>query len=563
MALSLTRKKDADAAPRAPRRPRREGPPRNMGNDGKAGKGKGRFVLILGDDGGILVYMQGSTVVRRLFAPSAQPDHTASIVELMRSQPNVPLYILADVMDQQYVRHSFPPVSSLSVAGLVNRRMDRDFQAEDLKGALPLGRDKTGRKEWNYLLISLANTPLMQQWVELVVELPNELKGIYLVPVEVQTYLPTLRKHLGGAAAATWQLLVTHNKVSGFRQVVLKDGKLVFTRVTQAIDDGVAAVIAGNIEQEILNTLEYLRRLGFTDPSQIDLYVVTAQEVKETLDVQRFRAGAAHVMTPLDLADMLGLQQAALSADRFGDVVMAAWFGLAKKRILKFQTAYAQKLEKLYTAKRGAMVLGALGALALLALSVSNVVNYFGDNAAARDVDSQRTPVQNEIRNVQKTIDGLDKSVAFKAAVVSTHDVFVAKALSPLYFAGELSRSLSREQRVTDIKWEAIPDQASGNPAASSKAEVKIEFVGSYSDVDTLTKAVDSFVAKLKAEMLDYDIVVADYAWLAAAKDSLEINFSPTAALNPITQGAATIDVTFTGPKPKADNPATDPGMMQ
>src|SRR5262249_31577736 len=130
---------------------------------GKPPKGGGkrqRFVLAIGDEGAILVYMQGRKVERRLFAPSPQPDHTASMVELMRSNPRVPLLILADVIDQQYVKHSFPPVSSFSVAGLVKRRMERDFQAEDLKGSLQLGREKTGRREWNYLLIALANTPL-------------------------------------------------------------------------------------------------------------------------------------------------------------------------------------------------------------------------------------------------------------------------------------------------------------------------------------------------------------------------------------------------------------------
>src|SRR5262249_17247692 len=148
------------------------------------------------------------------------------------NHPKVPLYILADVLDQQYVRQSFPPVSSFSVGGLVKRRLERDFQAEDMKGSLPLGRDKEGRREWNYLLISLANTPLMQQWLALIVELPNEFRGVYLTPVEGQNYIPVLKKYMPEQAPAQpWQLLVSHNKISGFRQIVLRDGKLVFTRV--------------------------------------------------------------------------------------------------------------------------------------------------------------------------------------------------------------------------------------------------------------------------------------------------------------------------------------------
>ena len=312
----------------------------------KSAKGK-RFVFIIGDEGCILIFMQGYKVVRRLFAPSAQPSHTGAMLELMAINPNVPIHILADVLDQQYVPHPFPPVSALSVGGLVKRRLNRDFMPDDLKGALPLGRDKTGRKEWKFLLVALAKTPLMSEWIELLINLPNELKGIYLVPIESVAYVAALNKRLSNGDSRPWQLLISHNKVSGFRQVVTYNGNLVFTRVSQAIDDAIPAVIAGNIEQEIVNTLEYLKRLEFREEAQLDATVIISQEVIESLDLNRFGFGKVQILTPLHVAEALGLEQAALSADRFGDVVMAAAFGVTKKRVLRFSTAYLNKLDKL------------------------------------------------------------------------------------------------------------------------------------------------------------------------------------------------------------------------
>ena len=96
-----------------------------------------RFVLIVGDEGSILVSMQGAKVIRRLFAPSAQPSHSEAMVDLMKGNPSAPIYVLMDVMDQQYLPQTFPPVSSLSVGGLVKRRLERDFQPDDFKGSLP------------------------------------------------------------------------------------------------------------------------------------------------------------------------------------------------------------------------------------------------------------------------------------------------------------------------------------------------------------------------------------------------------------------------------------------
>lgn len=568
-------KPKAEQEPKAAKAPKA---PRAAGGAAKAskGRGKGRFVMLVGDDGAILVYMQGSTVVRRLFAPSPQPDHTAGMVELLNAHPKAPILMLADVLDQQYVRHSFPPVSSLSVNGLVKRRLDRDFQAEDLKGFLPLGRDKTGRKEWNFLLISLANTAVIQMWMELVVEQPNEFLGVYLVPVESQSYLPALKKAIGGTPAS-WQILVTHNKVSGFRQVVLKDGKLVFTRVSQAIDEGVAAVVAGNIEQEILNTIEYLRRLGFDDNMPYDLVVVTAQEVKEVLDIGRFQAAEGTVLTPLDVADTLGLQQAALSADRFGDVVMTAWFCTAKKRRLRFMTAYAEQLKKFYGIQRAAIALGSLAALALAGMSAMNVLDALSAGSEATSIEAQAAPLKTEIAALQKSLDSLDTNVAFKSAVVTVHDAYLKDGLTPLQFVQDLAPYIDDQHQATVIDWRTEdPSQAgaaatgpngSPLPPAPLNIKVSIEFTGGYMDPDELTKVADAYFKGMRENLTKYDISVGNYPWIAGGGNSMEISFNQQATAPAGRTADPKVEVTFRGPKPETDTsntaaPATTPGAM-
>jgi hypothetical protein len=568
MKLSLRKSDTEPKAPKPPKEPKLR-KHQGAGNSAKVKKGGGRFVIIIGDEGAILVYMQGTTVVRRLFAASPQTDHTDSIVELMRSHPKAPIYILADVLDQQYVRHTFPPVSAMSVGGLVKRRLQRDFQAEDLTGSLPLGRDKTGRKEWNFLLIALANTPLMQQWVELLVELPNELKGIYLVPVEGQNYIKALKKQLGGAVVP-WQLLVTHHKVSGFRQIVLKEGKLVFTRATQAIDEDVTAVLAGNIEQEILNTLEYLRRLGFEENETIELMVVTSQEVKESIDANRFKAGAAHVMTPLDIADMLGQQQSALSADRFGDVVMATWFGTTKKRTLKLNTAYGSKLATMYTARRAIMGIASLAVLGLVGMAGMNVMNSMNAADEAQSLEAQRLPLQSEIETVKKSLDNTDKSIALKSAIVTTYDVYLKNAQTPLDFISDFAPNIPANMRVISMKWNEVESYSTATAPSPGKdgtvsgpLEINLdtEFTGSYNDVEALTQAVDATLAQLKKSMPRYDIKPEPYPWLSKGETNVEISIGSEQAIGQMAPEEKKLKITFYGPKPETNNQAGAPPM--
>ena len=578
--------KTADAAanppatPTPPEKPKREKPKRVKGAKAEKGTYKpkkvalgvrgARFVLLVGDEGGILVYMQGKKMVRRLFAPSPQKDHTAGIAELMRNHPKVPLYILADVLDQQYVRQNFPPVSSFSVSGLVKRRLERDFQPEDLKGSLPLGREKTGRKEWSFLLIALASTPLIQQWLERVMELPNEFRGVYLTPVEGQHYLPVLRRYLPNPVPqAPWQLLVTHNKVSGFRQIVLNEGKLVFSRVTQAIDDAVAAVVAGNIEQEVLNTLEYLRRLGFQENNTLEMTVITSAEVREAFDAKRFGLASAVVATPLEVAEAAGLEQAALSADRFGDVVMAACFAQVRTPVLKFETKYGAKLSQLYLVRRVVLAGTALMGAALLFSAANDVATFFSNRSEADAQTRKKQALQAELVQVRKQIGTLDVDVAKKTAIVAGCDAYMKNRVDPLQFVADIATSMSKDKRVLSLRWvqktndnpNAPPAPAGGMAASDIQISMEVEFVEKYADVDALAKAVDAYIAALRGNLPHYTIAVGALPWLSQGGDKgLEISFD-SKENEAIKDGMNKIEITF-WPKPVNATPdATASGM--
>lgn len=500
----------------------------------KGGRAK-RFVLIIGDEGAILIFMQGSKVVRRLFAPSAQQSHSEAVVDIMRQNPNVSVSILTDVIDQQYIPQNFPPVSQLSVGGLVKRRLDRDFQMEDLKGSIQLGRDKEGRKEWKYLLIALAKTPLISEWIDLLVELPNELKGIYLVPVEAVNYISMLNKKRGDDKPLPWQLLISHNKVSGFRQVVMNNGKLIFTRVSQAIDDAIPAVIAGNVEQEIINTIEYLKRLGFTDNADLNATIIISQDVIGTLDLDRFGFGRAESMTPIAVAERLGLEQAALSADRFGDVVMAAAFGIAGKRTLRFSTAYIDKLRILYLAQIAIKVLVVMVALVLLFMSGSTASDIISDYYSISDTDYRAQQQKPDLTKAQQAVAGLNRDVAFKSAVVATYDAYLKDALEPEDFVADFAPFNTLHHRVTDFTWEvtdtstktaagAPPPTPSGAGAVLPlKVKLDIDFSGAGNTLDIVDKNATELMDDLKVKLPQYDITADPFPWQKEESHSEEV----------------------------------------
>lgn len=527
---------------------------RKKGGGGKAATGS-QFVLIIGDEGAILVFMQGVKVVRRLFAPSSQPSHTEAMRDIMRSNPNVPICMLMDVLDQQYIPHNFPPVSALSVGGLVKRRLARDFQPEDLKGALPLGREKTGRKEWKFLLVSLARTPVVSEWIDLLVELPNELKGIYLVPVETVKYVARLKKKQSSEQPCPWQLFISHNKVSGFRQVVLHDGKLVFTRVSQVIDDGIAAVIAGSVEQEIINTMEYLKRLEFRETTELEATIVISSDVGESVDLKRFNFGDAQILSPLDVAESLGLEQAALSADRFGDVVMAAAFGIEKKHVLRFSNAYIDKLAGLYKARIALRVASILLSILFVGMSVLALVGVASDWSSIAKAREDTQKISGELSTVRAKLDALNKGtgVLSKSAVVAAYDAYMKNVVAPQDTAKDLRPFITKTQRLNTMDWEYTFSDAkpgSGSPAPNKvplKAKVEFDLGAGGRTIESLTKNANSLVEGMKAKLDKYEVSAEPYPWVkeASAQGAISLDIKPESA----EIQNANVLLTLTGPK--------------
>jgi hypothetical protein len=345
----------------------------------------------------------------------------------------------------------------------------------------------------------------------------------------------------------------------------MRDGKLVFTRVTQAIDDAIPAVISGNIEQEVINTVEYLRRLGFHDSGTLDAYVISSPDVRDALDMKRFNFGSSTVLTPLDVAELLDLEQAALSADRFGDVVMASAICRMNKRLLKLSTAYADKLAKFYLINRGMQAVAALAALALIGLGAQNIMGVLQDKKHIAETELKRQGLQEALNRGKSTVSQLNKDVAFKTAVVAVHDAYFKTRVTPLDFLGKLTGALSPEHRVTEFEWtKPALYKPAGSPAvvptprgAAAKKDVPplevrvtMTFAGSYAGAQDVNRAAETLLAGFKEAMPEYEIDHEPYPWADLLSKTQEVSFDQDAN----SQSLPTSGVTyiFRGPK-KAD----------
>ncbi len=513
------------------------------------------FVLMAGDEGGILTYIEKGVVARRVFAPSAEEQHLKSMMQLLNAHPKVPIYLLSDMIDQSYVRHSLPPVSSFSINKLVKRRLDRDFAPEDIKGSLPLGREKEGRKEWNFMLISLANSTTLQQWMQPILEAQNRFMGIHLMPVEAQAFIGHLCSAFGddeGGQSNEWKVLVSHDKVGGFRQVVLQGGKLVFTRLTQLPADIAADVLAGNVEQEVQNTIEYLRRMSFEDDAGLDVFIIVAQEVRDLIEVNRLGATRIKTLSPYDASKLLKLDQAALTGDRFADVVISANFGLRQKPALKLLTAYAKKLEQLYQAQFAMTALGALAVLLALGMSIQAIGSYWSGYEKQGDLDARLNIARLSLANTEKRHGLLDENQEAVVRVSSLYNKTADVKETPLDFIPELSKLT--ENNFTVVSWSWKLDEKKSK-TQQYIITVEAEVLGHNGDRRAMSKRADALLRDLQTSFAYYEVSRSELVWetdkVKAQGVVLDLNAPDVVENFALQPGDEIVTFVFKGPQAK------------
>lgn len=511
-----------------------------------------KFIISIGDEGAVLVYMVAGKVEGRFFFNG--PD-ALEIERVFLNDPEAPVYVLTDVSDQSYMQHSLPPVSALNVQKLVKRRLEKDFDKNDIKGALLIERSKTGRKDWHYIFVSVRNDPPFSLWIETLTKLPNRIAGIFLLPVEAEAFIRDVKKAVMAenvAKPAQWQMLVTHNKVGGLRQIILKNGRIAFTRMAQPVGGTSPGVIAGNIEQETLNTMEFLRRLSYEESAGLDIIIITSAEVKKQLEASRFHATNVFVLTPHEVAGQLGLERATEPKDKFADVVMLAYFGQNNKPILKLTTPLLTKVEQF---AYGRVALKGFTYLAIpvsVLLTISSAITAYGLQDDIKRAEDELNRAKTNMKNVQQRHDGMSVQKTQASDLLSLYDMLNDNIMQPFEFFSTIARAKGQTPTVKDVRFltAETADKASKKTLNSISVALNIEYLNTSPNSDAYLREVNEFAARMQKELLPLKV---EFSGLPGQKEyALEVKGGENEAAKPVqpTRDPPPIRVSINGPVP-------------
>ncbi len=447
-------KKSRDKAAASPR-----------GMEFKPSKGA-KFVIFIGDEGAILIYIKGSAVQSRQFVPDNGLQSLSEFRQTLSRDPEAPILLVIDSMDQSYVQQTLPPVSSLSVGKLVKRRLERDFASSDIKGAIMLGREQTGRKDWNFMMVAVEKSPQLTVWINFIEEQPNHFRGIYLVSVETENivkYLEHASVDPREGPPTQWKFFVSHNKVGGFRQVILRNGRIIFTRLAQPIGESNTEMVAGNIEQEMISTIEYMKRLSFNAQDGLDIYIVASAGIKSAIDKTKFGAASLHVFTPYEMAQHFGIEGATQPTDQFGDVILAATIGCSRKYVLPLSTPLSKQVNQyfqLLSLQRTIAIIGGLGIIGYAGAVGIGMISLVQD---AGEMETNMQTQRSKIGSLREEINKSDLDIEKANDLLDLYKQMLEEQISPIPFVQALMPIKQSPVWVKEITWEAGDSTKSGN----------------------------------------------------------------------------------------------------
>ena len=272
------------------------------------------FILLVGDDGVLLLPPIDGNHHTSLYASNFGDDDYRIILNELANQPRVPILLLADTQAQHVRYEELPALGFSDRRKLAHKRLELAFPVTDYSSCLLRKKGTT--------LISVEATGSFQTWVERVAALPNPQGLACSLPVESSRMMSRLLPNTKHG----WAIMISLHKSGGTRQIVTNDGHIIFTRLTPPIArSSSTGFVAAAFALEIKATRDYLARFGLTPEMPLSLLALVPPDLKETLDVTPLDVRDRRILTPHEASLALRLPFAPSPVEELSEIVHALY----------------------------------------------------------------------------------------------------------------------------------------------------------------------------------------------------------------------------------------------
>lgn len=310
-----------------------------------------RSVLILGDEGLQVFYVNKSNAKRLAYLPWNTHEFESSLIQvLVKQAKRAPVVVLNDMVEQHYRKEHLLKVSVMDRSSVLKRRLNLAFPNYPIRAALKL-KDKKSRVADKpgepYLFAAIPASSAFTKTFDAISASQVSIVGLYLLPVEAASMVKALSLKLAKDKSylPAWTIFVGQHHNGGLRQIVTRNGDLALTRLTPIVDTDIEPELwAKEVASELNATMTYLTRFGYNETDGLQVIIVAgdnaAQPLREFIKIECDLA----VMNVTGVAKVLGKSLTRQEDLRYADPLHALMIGNKKSFILPLQTPVLQDL---------------------------------------------------------------------------------------------------------------------------------------------------------------------------------------------------------------------------
>jgi hypothetical protein len=330
------------------------------------------FVITIGNYGAVIALHKNNDIKNRIFLEELSDEFKGEIKKLLSNHKSCPIYILLDTVDQAYRKKTYPSAKKQDLIRLITRDINSDSDKESIKNYI-ISDKKSSTSKSECLFISSSVSENIRNWIEFLLEMPNRLVGIYMLPVESFSLFKMIEKDLKSNIKERVRknklyCFILQNKVSGIRQIVFSEQGIVFTRVVNY--DFEEGDFLEKYEQDVYSTFEYLKRVILdVSLSDIDIINIMSEEVLKKISTLQNLDFNFINYTPFRLASLTAHKSLVSENSNYCDLLVSKAF--FDKKILKFTTPKISQFEKMF------LIISALRRVSLATLAMISVSMIF------------------------------------------------------------------------------------------------------------------------------------------------------------------------------------------
>ena len=531
---------------------------------------KNSFHISIGEDGIVVAHANNGNVLAKLYARTPDPVDSNKISQLLNSDPSADFYIYLDNLDQSYVQRTLPAISPIGINKVAFDRLNKELPNRSfLKSLMQVGRLQAGRRDWVYTFISTSLDKPVSTWIDFLSDFANIICGIYFLPVEMSKLVEEIGKRASSQIIESnnqtlvdslaklnintterwqdkifkkkslskkqgWDIIVTQNKTGGFRQCAYRNGKVVFSRLLNNINSPTPNVIAGNIEQEIANSVEYLLRLALGNDDFIRIFVVASSDILKGIRKEKLKGTECFLYTPFQISSLLGITNASTEKDKFSDPMILGLF--SKNSFHPKITLHTELTKKVFnivfSIRLGYSLMKALAPLMFLS-SLFMLYKTYDWKVAISDLNSNLEGLKMQIQLKTQIIKDNESKIKEKipmdqiTEIVTLHRNINYLSSSPNEFILKLAEIIPDNIRLKSLMWNLKNpeidkisatqsngvflsfEEISKNTAPEIYVSTSLKYINKSKSIDDLYRAFNSETSSIKEYFKDYSVSIS------------------------------------------------------